>query len=129
MSHFLILLLLLALFGTTTALGYVRPHKECAEPKTPVLYLSRWSKRDCIGIPLTGGTVTLNERVYGHTLYVPIGYNVIIVKEPLFGFPRETLYSEGTSRFVSYAFWDTPIMRVIVTKKVVSRKDEKIYGL
>lgn len=122
------LLLLLALIGSTTALGYVRPEKECVKPSIPVLYLDRWSKRDCGGVSLSLGTTDMRGMdVYGHTLHVPVGYEVIIVKEPLFGVPRVTHYNEGTSRFVGYAFWDSLIIRVEVTR--LPEKVEKRDGL
>jgi hypothetical protein len=115
-------LILLALIGSTTALGYVRPEKKCDEPRVPVLYLDRWSKRACDGIELPFGMDFAGSGVpmYGHTLYVPLGYEVLIKKEPLFGVPRETLYHEKTSRFVSYVFLDTPIeaIRVYPLKKI-----------
>jgi hypothetical protein len=109
-------LILLALIGSTTALGYVHPEKECKEPTVPVLYLDRWSKRECHGLALHFGMEFSGSGVplYGHTLYVPLGYEVLIKKEPLFGVPRDTLYHEGTHRFVSYFFWDTPIDKIRV---------------
>ena len=117
-----LLLFLLALIGSTTALGYVRPEKKCDEPRVPVLYLDRWSKRACDGIELPFGMDFAGSGVpmYGHTLYVPLGYEVLIIKAPLFGVPRDTLYHEGTHRFVSYFFWDTPIeaIRVYPIKKI-----------
>lgn len=117
LSQSLSLLLLLALIGSTTALGYVRPEKECVKPPGPVLYLDRWSKRDCGGLSLSLGTTEMRGMdIYGHTLHVPVGYEVLIVKEPLFGVPRVTHYNEGTSRFVGYAFWDTLIIRVEVKR-------------
>jgi hypothetical protein len=122
-------LILLALLGSTTALGWWRPEKECEEPTVPVLYLDRWSKRICSGIELHFGGMEFTGSglpIYGHTLYVPLGYEVLIEKEPLFGIPRYTLYREGTSRFVSYAFWDTPIIRAEVTRlPVAPQKVEK----
>ena len=112
-----LLLFLLVLIGSTTALGYVRPEKECEEPTVPVLYLDRWSKRRCSGLEIHFGGMEFagsGVPMYGHTLYVPLGYEVLIEKEPLFGVPRETLYHEGTHRFVSYFFWDTPIDKIRV---------------
>ena len=126
--HLLLLALLLALLGSTTALGYVRPEKECVKPPGPVLYLDRWNKRDCVGLSLSLGTNDMRGMdAYGHTLYVPLGYEVLIVKGPLFGITRETLYREGTSRFVSYALRDTLIIRVEVTR--LPEKVEKRDGL
>ena len=126
-------LILLALLGSTTALGYVRPEKECEEPTVPVLYLDRWSKRRCSGLELHFGGMEFagsGVPMYGHTLYVPLGYEVLIEKEPLFGVPRDTLYHGGTSRFVSYFVWDTPIKRVKVTRlPAPSKKVEKRDGL
>lgn len=120
-----LLLFLLVLIGSTAALGYVRPEKECVKPTEPVLYLDRWSKRDCGGLSLSLGTTDMRGvDVYGHTLHVPVGYEVLIVKEPLFGIPREILYREGSHRYVSYAFWDTRIETVHVYQKV-----EKTDGL
>lgn len=117
--HLLLLALLLALLGSTTALGYVRPEKECVKPPGPVLYLDRWNKRDCVGLSLSLGTTDMRGMyVYGHTLYVPLGYEVVVVKEPLVGIPRVTHYNEGTSRFVGYAFCDTPVETVHVFQKV-----------
>jgi hypothetical protein len=101
------------------------------KPPGPVLYLDRWSKRECVGLSLSLGTIDIRGMyVYGHTLYVPLGYEVVVVKEPLFGVPRETLYREGTSRFVGYAFWDTLIIRVEVKRlSTPSQKIEIIGGL
>ncbi len=127
MSKLIPILLFLAFIGSTTALGYVRPEKECVTPTVPVLYMDRWSKRDCDGLSLSLGTTDMRDMdmdVYGHTLYVPLGYEVRIVKEPLFRVPREILYREGSHRYVSYAFWDTRIETVHVYQKV-----EKTDGL
>jgi len=122
------LALLLAFIGSTTALGYVRPEKECVKPPGPVLYLDRWNKRDCVGLSLSLGTTDMRGMdVYGHTLFVPLGYEVVVVKEPLVGVPRVTHYNEGTSRFVGYALWDTRIVRVEV--KRLPQKVEKRDGL
>jgi hypothetical protein len=106
-----------------------RQEKQCEELTVPVLYLDRWTKKECKGIHLIlGGMIFTGSGVpvYGHTLSVPLGYEVLIKKEPLFGVPRETLYSEGTSRFVSYFFWDTPIEEIRVYPL---KKNEKICGL
>jgi hypothetical protein len=130
---FLSLIIPLALLGSTTALGWWRPEKECVEPTVPVLYLDRWTKRECDGIQLILGGFGFTGSgvpVYGHTLYVPLGYEVLIVKEPLFGIPRDTLYHGGTSRFVSYFVWDSPIIRVEVMRlPMAPPKIEKRDGL
>jgi hypothetical protein len=124
-----LLLFLLVLIGSTTALGYVRPEKECVEPTVPVLYLDRWTKRSCNGMNLTIDEMVFRGSgvpIYGHTLNVPLGYEVLIIKEPLFGVPRETLYHERTHRFVSFFFWDTPIEEIRVSRL---KKIEKNEGL
>lgn len=117
---YLSILFLLAL------LGYVYPEKEST---VPVLYLDRWAMRACNGISLSLGGVDFTGSgvpIYGHTINVPLGYEVLIIKEPLFGVPRETLYHEGTTQFVSYFFWDTPILRIRVFS---IKKNEKTNEL
>ena len=119
MMHLKIALLLSLICGSCHALGYVRPRPSCTETDGPVIYRDPWEKRDCIGISLPMGEMmveSIQRPFYGHTIKVPMGYEVVVEKEPLFGFTRKTVYGEGTSRFVSYALWDTPIRRISVEK-------------
>jgi hypothetical protein len=110
-------LLLLCVVGVS-ALGHIATRPPCTPKEGVVLYLDRWEKRDCVGLSLPGGTTTFSqtEGVYGHTITVPSGYEVVIHKTPLFTTEeRVDHYDANTSRFVSY-FWDTPITRITVTR-------------
>jgi hypothetical protein len=82
-----------------------------------MLYLDRWEKRDCVGLSLPVGTTTFSHSkpIYGHTITVPSGYQATIHKAPLLIGERVTVYRTG-SRFVSYLWFDTPIVKITVTK-------------
>lgn len=113
-----ILLLILTLWvASVSALGHIPSRAPCTPKEGVVLYLDRWEKRDCVGLSLPVGTTTFTEsdQVYGHTIAVPLGYQATIHKAPMFNAERVTTYTPG-SRFVSYLWFDTPIVKITVTK-------------
>lgn len=111
-------LLFLALFvAGVSALGHIPTRPPCTPKEGVVLYLDRWEKRDCVGLSLPIGTTTFSQShpIYGHIITVPSGYVATIHKAPWFKAERETTYGPG-SRFVSYLWWDTPIVKITITK-------------
>jgi hypothetical protein len=72
-----------------------------------------------MALPLGITIFSQAEGVYGHTITVPDGYNVVIHKSPLLEYmdERVSTYGPNTSRFVPYFWWDTPIIHIAVTKK------------
>lgn len=123
----LLVLLLLGFMGSVSALGHISSHSHCTPKDGVMLYLDRWEKRDCVGLSLPVGTTTFSpaqEAIYGHTITVPEGYNVVIHKAPLFKAERVTNYGPG-SRFVSYFWLDTPITSVTVTTTALNTITKK----
>ena len=118
-------LLLLCVAGVS-ALGHIATRPPCTPKEGVVLYLSPWQKRDCVGLSLPVGTTTFSqaEGVYGHTITVPEGYNVVVHKAPLLEYMKErvTTYGANTSRFVAYFWLDTPITRITVTRTATNKK-------
>ena len=118
MSRISILFLAL-LVASVSALGHIPSRPPCTPKKGVVLYMDRWEKRDCVGLSLPIGTTTFSESrpIYGHTIAVPSGYEVVVHKAPLLESinVRITTYGANTSRFVAYFWWDTPIIGITVT--------------
>ena len=125
-AHLSLLPLLLLCVAGVSALGHIATRPPCTPKEGVVLYLSPWQKRDCVGMALPLGTITFSqaEGVYGHTIAVPSGYEVVVHKAPLLECLKErvTTYAPNTSRFVSYFWLDTPITRITVTRTATNKK-------
>ena len=126
MSVIRLLLLFLALVAGISALGHIETRPPCTPKKGVVLYLDRWEKRECVGLSLPIGTTEFSQDqpIYGHTIAVPSGYEVVVHKAPLLECMNErvTTYGANTSRFVAYFWWDTPITRITVTATTTKKK-------
>jgi hypothetical protein len=116
MKIVIITIVIFSLLWLCNGLGYVRPRKQCTPLHThiPVLYNSVWAKKACGGIPFDLGTYQTS--LYAHSIVVPLGYTVTLVKDAIFGAPYELVCEGGYTCNLTNALWNTPILEVRVKK-------------